>query len=220
MKKRTLTLLILVALQWANTASADPISVFIDTDETAFVAATGAVSLTGAIPNIGNQGTSVTLGNASLSAGNSIIVGAGWSSLLPNGNAIAISGPENLDITIDTGLATSFGFFFHEPTTDNVKLDGCNAVCVNSIFTIDFFLGAALVDSVIYHPTDDIAQFIGLTFAAAFDAVRFTETVGGIDNEFFGEMFVARSAVPEPAGLLLLGTGLALIGLYRRRRPI
>jgi hypothetical protein len=177
--------------------------------------ADGAISLTGPLPDSGNVGTSVTLGDATLSAGNSIFVGSGWSSLMPGGNAIAISGPENLDISIDTGLATAFGFYFHEPSANHgLAPDSCNAACVDSTFNISFWLGGVLLDSILYSPSNDSLRFGGIYLDEVFDEVRFVET-GGIDNEFFGEMYAVR--VSEPATLWLLGASLIGIGLMRRR---
>lgn len=212
--KRALLIGLLAMLpgQWA---AAGIISADVYADDAAFSAATGAVSLTGPLPDIGNQGTSVILGDATLTAANSIIIGSGWSTLLPNDRAIAISGPENLEIAIGGGAATAFGFYFHEPSTSGVQLDGCNAACVDSTFLIEFLLGGSVVDSIAFAPDDDVALFGGIILDEAFDAVRFTETDGGIDNEFYGEMFVAR--VPEPATLGLLGAGLFAFAAMRRR---
>ncbi len=215
MKKLAALLFCLVS---ATTANAGIISTF--SDETAFATATGAVSLTGPLTNRGNVGHSVTLGDATLSAGNDIFVGSGWSSLLPGGMAIAISGPENLDISINTGLATAFGFYFHEPAGSTGKLDGCNASCVDSEFSISFYLNNVEVDSAVFAPADNVALFAGFQLDTAFDQVRFVETTGGTDNEFFGEMFVAAAEVPEPASLFLLGLGLLSLGLLRRRELI
>lgn len=216
MIKRAIYTALLVLLP-AHAAFAGIISAMEYTDDAAFSAATGATSLTGPLPELGDVGNSVTLGDATLNAGNTIFVGEGWSSLLPNERAIAISGNENLDISIDTGLSTAFGFYFHEPAGSTAKLDGCNASCVDSTFNIQFLLDGVLVDSMSFSPVDNKAIFEGIILDTAFDEVAFTETTGGIDNEFFGEMFVSRE-VPEPGTLSLLAMSLFGLGVFGRRR--
>ena len=68
MKRTGLALVVISVLGWGNTANAGIISALQYANDAAFSAATGAVSLTGALPNIGDQGTSVTLGDATLTA--------------------------------------------------------------------------------------------------------------------------------------------------------
>jgi len=212
--KTTLAGLLLLVTGAAQAALISPFF-----DRTDFVNATGATSLTGPLPDLaGSQGTSVTLGDATLTAGNSIFVGTGWSTLLPNQRAIAISGPENLTVAINTGPVNAFGFYFHEPGSSTAQLNGCNTVCVESTFRVDLLLNNVLVDSsVTFSSANDTAVFIGLLYDVLFDEVRFTEIVGTNDNEFYGEMF-AGVAVPAPATLLLFGAGLLGFGVTGRSR--
>jgi len=71
-------------------------------DDAAFSLNSGATSLTGALPNLRGQGRSVTLGGATITADNTIFVGSGWSSWMPGGNAIAVSGVETIGISVNT----------------------------------------------------------------------------------------------------------------------
>ena len=166
-----------------------PITVF--TDAGSFFDSTGAVSLTGPIPDLGGitTPTPVTLGNATLTAPNDMFIGPGWSTLFPGpgSHAIALSGLEHLNVSLNNGPATAFGFYFHEPT------GSCGGpVCMDSTFTIDFYLGGGFVDSINFSPADDQLVFHGLAVVPGpFDEVRFTEIVGTNDNEFYGEMYAA-----------------------------
>lgn len=216
MKRIGQTLAVISLVGVTTLAEAGIISSMTYADDAAFSAATSAVSLTGPLPDLGNVGSTVTLNDATLSAAEIFVEQDRWSTLLPNRTAIAVSGPEHLDVAIDTGLASAFGFYFHEPTTDDVEQNGCNATCFESTFEISFYFEGALLDSESFNPANDAAIFTGITLDEVFDEVRFEETEGGIDNEFFGEMYVSR--VPEPGSLLLLGGGLLGLALTRRRR--
>jgi hypothetical protein len=198
----------------SGTAGAGIISAQAYANDGAFAAVVGSlVSLTGTLPSSGNVGTTEVVGDATLTAGNTIFIDNTWSTLIP-GNEIAISGVENLAVSVNTTPATSFGFYFHEPGTATSMLNGCNTTCVDSTFTISFYINNAFVASTLFAPANDSLVFWGIILSTPFDEVRFTEIIGSNDNEFFGEMYV--TPIPEPATLTLLGAGLAVAAARRR----
>lgn len=226
---RTLIVLTLAC----SSAHAGIISTF--SDKSTFLGISGAGSITGAIPNTGNVGSSETLGDvtfstAAFSTTTDIFFGGNnWSTLI-SGNEIALSGSENLDIAINLGHSvTSFGFDFHEPSATGQLTDGTNTPHFHdSSFTIELFDGATLVDTTVFDPANDTLLFFGLTTDSGFDSVRITEDLAGItysggidisnDNEFFGEFYAAPvTTVPEPGMLVLFAVGLAGLALRQSR---
>ena len=204
-------------------------------DKDAFLAATGAVS-NGSVPNSGNVGTSATIGNITFESinGLSIYFGTGptgvnlggsgggliydWTSYL-DGNDIAISGSEDLRVTI-LALASpvySLGFDFVEPT--DVTTNVAERDIVDSSFLVKLMdSGTATVfDSFSFNAPDDVAYFVGAWTNYGFDRVEIIET-GGIDNEFFGEFYTGTTPVPEPATMLLLGSGLIGLAAVGRKK--
>lgn len=195
-----------------------------------FLSDTGAISATGVLPNSGNVGTSVTLGdltftNVNTSANKDIFVGTGntsdWTSRTP-GNDIAFSGNEDFNISLSTP-ALSFGFDVVEP---DGTLD-VNGFANNSIFEIALFSGGSsgtligsdqftLLGSVF---GNDLVEFIGVTTDSAFDFITVREIVSpdGNTNDYFSG-FVTAAAVPIPASIWLFGTAImGLMGLNRKR---
>ncbi len=211
----------------SNAASSAIVQTYISKSD--FLSDTGAISATGALPNLGNVGTSVTLGdititNVNASANKDIFVGTGnatdWTTRTP-GNDIALSGNEDFNISLATA-ALSFGFDVVEPT-GSLDISGFTN---NSIFEISLFSGGSsgtligsdqftLLGSVF---GNDLVEFIGVTADSAFDFITVREIVSpdGNTNDFFGEFYTV-AAVPIPASIWLFGTAIiGLIGLNRK----
>jgi hypothetical protein len=221
-----LSLFILVGLT-ALPAQATTITTF--SDKAAFLGFTGATSATGALPNLGgpipgglSPGTtvgSVTFTIAAPSA--EFFMGTlgweylwapldpTWTPLLP-GNSIAIDGVENLNAALASPVF-AYGFDFVEPS--------------NSTFTVTLQNSGATVGSFTFNAPKDVAAFVGVQSSSAFNRVEIRETIGGISNEFFGQVYTATTLVqnPEPSTVLLMGMGsgaLLLWGRYRRKRNV
>ncbi len=199
-------------------ANATPI---IFDDQSAFLSSTGATSATGTLPYLDYAGTSVTLGDITLTSSQGIYVGYSgydWTERI-TGNDIAINDIENLDISINlTSSVFSFGFEFVEPEFD----PHVTAPFVDSTFGVTLMNGTTIVDSFTFNAPNDQAYFVGVWTDVGFDNVEIREISGGIENEFFGQFYTgnapAPAPVPEPATMLLFSTGLAGIVGNRIRR--
>ena len=197
-------------------------------DKAAFLAATGATSATGPLPDLGGPFSSRTVGSVTFSGASFFIGAAGvagvpgdWYSLLP-GNDIAINDVENIDVDFSSPVF-SMGFDFAEPDTTIPVPYGNqgNPFGIDSTFMVTLKLGGALVDTFSFNAPDDVVSFVGVWTDSAFDRAEIREIVGGIDDEYFGEFYSGTrpaSPIPEPSVLLLAASGLlTVVGLSRKR---
>jgi len=186
-----------------------------------FLAETGATCATCPMPNLGFAalaGTPVVVNTVtftSVAPSIDLFIGASgvgipnddWTSII-SGPDIAISGTENLDVDLAAPVF-SLGFQFHEPTCNN-KNDGNNCGTgalgqveigtdvpagaeVDSTFTVTLKNGAATVATFSFNAPDDVFAFVGVHSDMAFDKVEIRETIGGIDDENFGEFFTGTT---------------------------
>ena len=200
-------------------------AVFTFDDETAFVSATGATAQP-AIPDDGRVGTSVSLGDLTISTlpgASGLIFGASgfswsdWSTVIP-GNAFVISGLESFATEFATPVA-SFGFQVHEPTAPGDPPDKTNTTAaVDSEFTVSLFSAGSLVGSAGFAPANDTLAFFGVWSSTPFDRVEVDETVGTDDNEYFGTFYTGATPapIPLPASLPILMAGLGALALAGR----
>ena len=205
------------------------------TTQSDFVSETGALQAP-AIPDVGKVNpTGEALGDMTLSIaapseallfgtlGNSFPSSpTPWTDLL-DGNQIAISGPENLNVDL-ASPAFSFGFQFVEASDATPHING---PFVESIFEVTLKNSAGdVVQSYELNPDNDTALFSGIWTSSPFSRVEIREMVGGIGNEYFGQLFSGDLPfseivnIPEPAslGLLVAGMVLAVKGTSRRTR--
>ena len=186
-----------------------------------YLAATGATQATTPYPALGfSPQASLVSGSVTLSrvtAGNSLYFDA-WMARLP-GNTLSIDGREDLNVAFAAPVG-SFGFDFVEPQFDPLV----NAPFEESTFTVVLRAGSNIVGSFAFNAPNDTAAFVGASNALAFDNVQIRETIGGFENEFYGQFYTSPpavgGAVPEPGtwAMMLLGFGAAGYAMRRRAK--
>lgn len=177
------------------------------TDKASFLASTHAVSATGALPDeglvAGGAAAALRVGAVTFSIrppayelfvgarGVPNVPGDDWTSRLP-GPDIAISDRENLVMKLDEPVH-ALGFEVVEPQLDFLGAPPLPPF-FDSQFVATLLRDGEIVDSFSFNvEPEDVAAFVGLVSRHAFDEVRLEEVVGGIDDEYFGEVFTAES---------------------------
>lgn len=180
-------------------------------DKAVFLADSSATQAT--VPYTAVSGTH-TFGSVTFAAaaGSSLVFGE-WTARLP-GLELAMNSFENLDVSFAAPVL-AFGFDFVEPQLD----PNVNGTFIDSTFTVTLLQSGTAVGSFTFNAPNDVAAFVGATSTVAFNSVQIRETVGGVENEFFGQFYSAATLpVPEPAGWALWLAGLAAGAAVLRRQ--
>ena len=117
-----------------------------------------------------------------------------WSSLLP-GKEIAITGTEGMEFNFTTPV-NAFGYDFMEST---IPLTGYGEAQVDSTFVISIYNGTTKLTEYTFTPANDVVSFFGVSSAQTFNRVVIQETVGTVDDELYGKLYIKRNSVC-PAG--------------------
>ena len=167
------------------------------TDKAAFLAATGAASATGPIPNLG-QVDSAAVGALSFrptSVDDTLYIGAFGSVAAPDwypaaaGNEIAMTAEH---LTVNAAVPVySLGFEFIEPKNTAQPWGGTPA---NSTYKVMLFHGPTAVGEFLFNAPDDVVAFVGVHSSQTFDRVVIFDTTGNPDDEYFGQFYTGNVA--------------------------
>ncbi len=197
---------------WTGDVPAPPrISLAPCTDKELFLLETGAVSVTGPLPDLGLV-DSVRLGSVTFGigpGGDDLIVGAfgtpaapDWCPQIP-GHDFA-QGYENLQVDFD-GYVTAFGCDFVQPDATMPPFGGTP---VDSTYEVSLYDGDTLLGTVTFSSIPvDVLTFLGVCSDTPFNRAILVDVTPSSyvdDDEFYGEFYAA----PSPGPWSNLGHGL------------
>lgn len=106
------------------------------------------------------------------------------------GKELATTGKEHLEVMFSPAV-NAFGFDFNESTT--CRPGFCDGVSqVESTFAIRIYDGAKQLQEYTFTPANNVSTFFGAASGQPFDRVSIQETVGGVDDELYGKMYIKR----------------------------
>ena len=165
-------------------------------DRDAFVQATGAGSVTGPVPNVGQVSDGVQLGTVtvSLSQGTAIFFGTtgiegtygpDFTNLI-DGNDIGVTGLDGLTFGFQVPVSAA-GFEFAEPTA---QPPGAGSF-VDSTYRVEGLDASGVVFTFEINVPNDTPTFVGVVSDTPFLTLRTVEIAGGIENEFYGQVYAS-----------------------------
>ncbi len=143
----------------------------------------------------------------------------------PSGWRVLSNDPSDYFLADNAGLS-NFTLDLETPVT-RVGLDVCIGAAT---YSVSFYNGISLLGSLnaklLSQPVPAVPVFVGWEELSGISQIKITEitdwngNVGGFDNIRYGGTVddTSQTPVPEPATFLLLGSGLAGLAFYRRKR--
>jgi len=196
--------LVLAASACCAHAALAQITVF--SDQSTFLAATGGASATGPLPDLGMVisavvGTitfSVAPGGDNLAIGGAGVAGLPTGDWYPEspGNDIAM-GYENLLVEMAAPVY-ALGFDLYEPDATMPPWGGSPQ---DSTYQVTLYSAGVQVAQFTFNAPDDVAAFVGVWSATAFDSATIIDITGGVfvdDDEYFGEFYTGDTPRPNP----------------------
>ena len=98
-----------------------------------------------------------------------------------------------------TTPVNAFGYDFVERVA---SIPGYETAFTDSTFVVSVYNGTTKLTEYTFTPANDVASFFGVSSSQNFDKVIIQETVGSIDDELYGKLYIKRNA-----GVLTCPTG-------------
>lgn len=89
-----------------------------------------------------------------------------------------------------TTPVNAFGYDFVERVA---SIPGYETTFVDSTFVISIYNGATKLTEYTFTPANDVASFFGVSSTQTFDKVIIQETVGSVDDELYGKLYIKRT---------------------------
>jgi hypothetical protein len=91
----------------------------------------------------------------------------------------------------------AFGYDFVEPTTPISA--SWPAPFIDSTFVVSAYSNGTKLKEYTFTPINDIATFFGISSSQTFDKVIIQETVGDVDDEVYGKLYLKRNTTSTPS---------------------
>ena len=177
------SLIVVLLIGSEATTSGDIVTFF---DKGKFLTATRSIPSV-PIPDSGGEVNSLDAGPITYTTPSPSFATGMFSIRIP-GNVVSVTDLEDLDVAISFQVF-AYGFDFHEPEFD----PNIFGPFVDSTFTVELFSENKSIASFSFNAPNDTPSFVGFWSDLPFDRIEIRETVGGFENEFFGQTYLGKN---------------------------